>query len=88
MVENLNHKKQEINQMIEREHANDQERDRALDQKFKVMKMQQTSELKMISDSIDAFQLSQKRMQDREFNKDFKMLKKSHHFKIKMLHLN
>lgn len=88
MVENLNHKKQEINQMIEREHANDQERDRALDQKFKVMKMQQTSDLKMISDSIDDFQMSQRRIQDREFNKDFKMLKKSHHFKIKMLHLN
>ncbi len=88
MTENTKLKRQEINQAIEREHFNDQDRDRTLEQKFKVMKMKQTSELKMIVDSIEAYQISQKKNQDRALNKDIKILKKSHHFKIKMLSLN
>ncbi|MDD3068258.1 MAG: hypothetical protein PHF13_05225, partial [Acholeplasmataceae bacterium] len=88
MAENSKVKQQEIDQVIQREHLNDQDRDRALDQKFKSMKMKQTSELKMIGDSIEAHQISQKKIQDRALDKDIKVLRKSHQFKVKMLSLN
>ncbi len=88
MAENSKAKQQEIDQVIQREHLNDQDRDRALDQKFKSMKMKQTSELKMIGDSIEAHQISQKKIQDRALDKDIKVLRKSHQFKVKMLSLN
>ena len=88
MTENTKNKQQELQQTIEREHLNDQDRDRHLEQKFKAMKMKQTSELKLIIDRIETFQMNQKKSQDHSLEKDLKILKKSYHFKTKMLSQN
>lgn len=87
-LEALKLKKLEFNSHMEREHLSDQERDRALDLRFKQMNLKRQSELKLQNDSFLEFGVSSKIEMEKMYRKDVRILRKSYRFKLKMLHLN
>ena len=87
-LQSLSQRRLQFDQQMDKAKSLEQQRMKQLDILLKNMNQKREHELRNIQFHMKRFQITTKREQARVLNKEIKVLKKSHRFRVKMLQLN